>query len=99
MRSSSSKLSTTIERTPASIAALSSSMLLLLPCIVHDDAGTPALRATCSSPPLATSSSSPSSTARRAIARHRNAFVAYTTWPAPNAATASRHRARTWATS
>jgi hypothetical protein len=32
--------------------------------------------ATWSSPPVATSSSIPSSWARRAIARHRNAFVA-----------------------
>ena len=39
-------------------------------------AGTPAASATCSSPPLATSSSMPSSWARRAIARHRNALVA-----------------------
>ena len=44
---------------------------------MHADAGTPAASATCSSPPLATSRSMPSSWARRAIARHRNAFVAY----------------------
>ena len=36
----------------------------------------PAANATCSSPPVATSSSSPSSYARRAIARHRKALVA-----------------------
>ena len=41
--------------------ARSSSTLLLLPCIVHEPAGTPAASATCSSPPLATSSSRPSS--------------------------------------
>ena len=39
----------------------SSSTLLLLPCIVHGAAGTPAASATCSSPPVATSSSRPSS--------------------------------------
>ena len=37
-------------------------------------AGTPAARATCSSPPVATSTCMPSSWARRAMARHRNAF-------------------------
>ena len=54
----------------------SSSMLLLLPWNVQQVGSDAAARATCSSPPLATSSDSPSSTARRAIAPHRNAFVA-----------------------
>ncbi len=48
-------------RTPASIAIRSSATDLLLPCSVQADAGTPAASATWSSPPDATSSSSPSS--------------------------------------
>ena len=86
-------------RTPASIAMRSSATLLLLPCRTSDDAGTPACRATNNSPPLATSSSIPSSWASRAIAAQRNALVAYTAWPKPNARTASAQRVRRWASS
>ena len=39
--------------------ARNSSMLLLLPCMTHAAAGTPAASTTCSSPPLATSNSRP----------------------------------------
>ena len=99
IRSSSSKLSTTMWRTPMAMASRNSAVLLLLPCTTQRDAGTPALRATNSSPPVATSSSKPSSWAKRAIAVHKNAFVAYTTASAPNSRTASAQRARKWASS
>ena len=62
--------------TRSAIARRNSATLLLLPCITHAEAGTPAASATCSSPSVATSSRIPSSYASRAIARHRNPFVA-----------------------
>ena len=61
-------------------------------------AGTPAARATWYSPPVETSRLQPSSAASRAMAVHRNAYVAKFT-PTPNAATASRQRARRCASS
>ena len=62
--------------TPASRARTSSASDLLLPCSTRRAAGTPAAMATCSSPPVETSSHMPSSWARRAIAEHRKALVA-----------------------
>ena len=75
-RSSSSKLSTTMWCTSALMAIRNSSMLLLLPCITQLLPGTPALRATNSSPPVATSSIRPSSYANFAIAVQKKALVA-----------------------
>ena len=57
-------------------AVASSSSDLLLPWRTRRSGGTPADRATCISPPVETSSRSPSSWANRAMARHRNALVA-----------------------
>ena len=75
-RSSSSKLSTTMRPTPTSRAQASSVSLLLLPWRTSRSGSTPAARATCSSPPVATSRWRPSSSTRRAMARHRNALPA-----------------------
>ncbi len=47
--------------TPASSAEASSMSDLLFPCSTSRDAGTPADRATCSSPPVDTSRHMPSS--------------------------------------
>ena len=62
--------------TPTDSAAASSSVDLLLPCRTSRSAGTPAVRATWSSPPVETSRHIPSSWASRAMATHRNALVA-----------------------
>src|SRR5581483_3328901 len=84
--------------TPAETAALSSASDLLLPWSTRRSAGTPALRATWSSPPVDTSRHRPSSWASAAMARQRNAFVAYAV-PSPHASRASRQRARRCASS
>ena len=68
-RSTSSKESTTMRPTPASRARASSASDLLLPCRTRRSGGTPAARATCSSPPVATSRCRPSSWASWAIGR------------------------------
>ena len=62
--------------TPTCNAARSSAADLLLPCNTTRSAGKPARNATWSSPPDATSRSSPSSPTRRAIAVQRNALLA-----------------------
>ena len=68
--------SMTIRPTPASTARASSDSDLLLPCSTRRAGGTPADRATCSSPPVETSSHIPSSWASLAMAWHKNALVA-----------------------
>jgi hypothetical protein len=61
---------------PALTAAVSSSTDLLLPCNAIRSAGKPACRATAISPPLATSSDSPSSAIQRATSVHMKALAA-----------------------
>ncbi len=75
-RSISSKESTTMRPTPTARAAASSSSDLLLPWSTSRSAGTPAVRATWSSPPVDTSRHMPSSWASRAMDTHRKALVA-----------------------
>ena len=62
--------------TPAEIASESSSRDLLLPCIVICSGGTPADRATASSPPVQTSTPRPSALTQRSTAREQNALAA-----------------------
>ena len=68
--------SSTTRPTPASTAATSSAVDLLLPCNAIRSAGKPARSATASSPPLHTSSERPSSATQRATSVHRNALAA-----------------------
>ncbi len=68
--------STTIRPTPASTAATSSAIDLLLPCSAIRSGGKPARSATASSPSLATSRLRPSSATQRATSVHRNALDA-----------------------
>src|SRR5690606_37838480 len=75
-RSISWKESSTIRPTPASRAAASSAVDLLLPWKPIRSGGNPAASATASSPPVQTSRFSPSSAMIRATARHRNALPA-----------------------
>jgi len=67
-RSISAKESTTTRPTPASIAREISASDLLLPCRPISAPGTPARRATASSPPVQVSTRRPSSRAQRATA-------------------------------
>ena len=62
--------------TPTSSARASSASDLLLPWSTRRSAGTPAARATCSSPPVDTSRHMPSSWASAAMAWQRKALVA-----------------------
>ncbi len=62
--------------TPASTARVSSASDLLLPCMVIISGRTPADSATSSSPPVHTSTPSPSSLTQRSTAREQNAFAA-----------------------
>jgi hypothetical protein len=75
-RSISSKESTTMRRTLLVVADCSSAVDLLLPCATMRSGGTPALRATCSSPAVDTSTHIPSSCTSAAMALHRKAFDA-----------------------
>ena len=75
-RSISSNESTTIWPTPLSSAVVSSAMDLLLPCKAIRAGSNPACSATASSPPVQTSSRSPSSATQRATAVFRNALPA-----------------------
>ncbi len=61
---------------PAPTARASSPWALLLPCMVICRGGTPADSATSSSPPVHTSTPSPSELTQRSIARQQNAFAA-----------------------
>ena len=72
--------------------ARSSSSDLLLPWNTMRSVGNRRAARRCSSPPVATSRSRPSSATSRAIAVHRNALLAYAA-PAPKPARYSRHRA------
>ncbi len=75
-RSISSKESSTMRPTPASRAARSSEVDLLLPWKPIRAGSVPARRATVSSPPEHTSRPSPSSATQRATVVHRNALPA-----------------------
>jgi hypothetical protein len=75
-RETSISLSITIVPTPAATARSISASDLLLPCIPMREGSTPAANATASSPPLATSTPSPSSVTQRATAVLRNALPA-----------------------
>ena len=62
--------------TPASSALASSLSSLLLPCRVIISGGTPACRATSSSPPVHTSTPRPSSVTQRSTPRQQKALAA-----------------------
>ncbi len=62
--------------TPAEMTWDSSSSVLLLPCMVICSGGTPADRATASSPPVQTSTPSPSELTQRSTAREQKALAA-----------------------
>ena len=62
--------------TRVSSARASSLSSLLLPCNVIISGGTPACRATSSSPPVHTSTPSPSSVTQRSTPRLQNALAA-----------------------
>ena len=91
--SMSSKLSTTM-RAPASTAACSSRADFALPCSRIRSPLKPAVRASASSPPDATSTLRPSSSNTRSTAVHGNALEAKITSPSPMAVLNSRARPR-----
>src|SRR2546423_37376 len=98
-RSMSSKLSTAMRPTPTATARTMSASALLLPCSVISSGGTPAARATCSSPAEATSTPRPSAAASCRTARAGQALAAKYSLASGKAPRSSRARRRNVASS